>query len=104
MMLLPSSHDAALAAHLASASPYVAAHFRSQLMIALRRAHPDQIEHVIRNAVITLGGTLIEPERGDWSAQQWELTLLGISVTGWTMQHLAHEWMAAMQRMAADQP
>ena len=103
MMLLPQTPNFALAAKLGLDLAAMTAHVRREIATRIDAAPDDQAAAALmQQAVLDHGGTLIEPTP-EWGPLEFQVTVLGCTGTGETLDAAAHDWATCAIRMG-EQP
>jgi hypothetical protein len=73
-------------------------HFQCCVADRINNLEASDAEIEIRKAVITHGGTLIEPT-SQWGPLEVQLSLIGVSASGATIAEAGRQWVKAVSRM-----
>ncbi len=73
-------------------------HFQCCVAESIDRLAGNDVETEIRKAVVTHGGTLIEPT-SHWGPLEVQLSLIGVSASGATIGDAGRQWVKAVNRM-----
>ena len=103
MMLLPQTPNFALAAKLGLDLAAMTAHVRREIATRIDATTDDQsASTLMQQAVLDHGGTLIEPTP-EWGPLEYQVTVLGCTGAGDTVEAAAHDWATCALRMG-EQP
>jgi hypothetical protein len=87
-----------LAAQLGMDLTAMTRHFQCCVAESIDRLAGSDVETEIRKAVVTHGGTLIEPT-SHWGPLEVQLSLIGVSASGPTIAEAGRQWVKAVSRM-----
>ncbi len=73
-------------------------HFQCCIADSISNLTGEATETEIRKAVVTHGGTLIEPT-SQWGPLEVQLSLIGVSASGATIAEAGRQWVKAVSRM-----
>jgi hypothetical protein len=73
-------------------------HFQRSVAESIHALDGSDAEIEIRKAVVTHGGTLIEPT-SQWGPLEVQLSLIGVSASGATIAEAGRQWVKAVSRM-----
>ncbi|MDO6591733.1 hypothetical protein DS901_13395 [Loktanella sp. D2R18] len=73
-------------------------HFQCCVAESIDNLDGCDAETEIRKAVVTHGGTLIEPT-SQWGPLEVQLSLIGVSASGATIAEAGRQWVKAVSRM-----
>lgn len=77
----------------------IAADLREQLVATLELSQPSAWSEILTSAIGAHGGALIPTSGTGWGPHWWQLSLLGVSGTGATLEEAAREWARCSRRM-----
>ena len=100
MLLLSQTPNYALAALHGKDIAAMTRLFQCRVADSFRTAANHDIDSTIRKAVVTHGGTLIEPTSG-WGPLETQLSLIGVSASGATVADAGRQWVKAVSRITA---
>lgn len=100
MMGLTQTPNYPLAAQLGIDVAAMTQHFQCCVAECINNLDSRHAEKEIRKAVVTHGGTLIEPT-SQWGPLEVQLSLIGVSASGATIAEAGRQWIKAVNRMKA---
>jgi hypothetical protein len=98
MIGLTQTPNYPLAAQLGIDIAAMTQHFQCCVAESINNLAVDAAEVEIRKAVVTHGGTLIEPT-SQWGPLEVQLSLIGVSASGATIAEAGRQWVKAVNRM-----
>jgi hypothetical protein len=98
MMGLSQTPNYPLAAQLGIDIAAMTQHFQCCVADSINNLDVRDAESEIRKAVVTHGGTLIEPA-SQWGPLEVQLSLIGVSASGATIAEAGRQWVKAVSRM-----
>ena len=100
VMILPTRPHPGLMARLGYSAEAIQAILRDDIAHLIQLTPANEVEALVRGAVVDTGGRLGEPDRSDWGPFDWTLTLHGITTTGDTLAEAVDAWCACVRRTA----
>ena len=100
VMLIPTRPSPALMQRLGYGADIIIPVLRLDLARLIALTPAEEVETLVRNAVVDCDGRLGEPDRSDWGPFDWTLTMYGITSTGATLAEAVAEWRTCVLRTA----
>ncbi|SHF66864.1 hypothetical protein SAMN05444339_1109 [Loktanella atrilutea] len=100
VMILPVRPSPDLMARLGYSAETVMTVLRDDLERLIALTPANEVEQLVRNAVVDCDGRLGEPDTSDWGPFDWTLTMYGISTAGDTLAEAIAQWCACARRTA----